>query len=80
MRNLQDVTIECGRLAFSSSLLELVEAPSLRSAAFTGCRPALGSCLALLDSLMHQLRQRPEVSLTLYHYLAACEDLTNGWF
>lgn len=64
MRNLQDVTIECGRLSFSSSLLELVEAPNLRSAAFRGCKPAIGSCLALLESLMHQLRQHLGVNLT----------------
>ena len=63
MRNLQHVTIECGRLFFSDSLLELVEAPSLRSAAFRGCNPAIGCC-QLLQSLMHQLRQRLGINLT----------------
>ena len=64
MQNLQDVVIDCGSLSFSSSLLELAEVPSLRLAAFRGCRPAIGSCLAFLESLIYHLRQRPEVSLT----------------
>jgi len=65
MRNLQDVVIDCYSLSFSSSLLRLAEVPSLRSAALSICRPATGSCLALFESLMYQLRQRPEVLLSL---------------
>lgn len=64
MRSLRDVIIECGHLSFLGSLLELVEALRLGSAAFRGCNPAIGSCLALLETFMHQLMQRLRVHLT----------------